>query len=142
MDKEECEKVEKGRNAADCLELLIPSLQCLCCDQSRMFGVGCGTRILLVLYTLRRKYLVLKTTRKKICSIAVLSLVQAYKYYRHKGRTQLLVFPLILKERINQGNLRSCRGLFLRWPQTANVSLLSGPKKKKMYFVWHVINWS
>lgn len=65
MDKEKCEKVEKGKNFADHLKLLSPSLQCLCRDQSRMFGVGCGTGIHLVHYTLRRKYLVLSTTRKK-----------------------------------------------------------------------------
>lgn len=65
MDKEKCEKVEKGKNVADHLKLLSPSLQCLCRDQSRMFGVGCGTGIHLVHYTLGRKYLVLSTTRKK-----------------------------------------------------------------------------
>lgn len=113
MDKEECEKVEKGKNVADHLKLLSPSLQCFYRDHSRMFGVGCGTRIHLVHYTLRRKYLVLSPTRKKkSCSVTVLSLVGTCKPYRHKGRTQLLVFPLILKERINQGNLRSCTGLF------------------------------
>lgn len=65
MDKEECEKVEKGKNVADHLKLLSPSLQCFYRDHSRMFGVGCGTRIHLVHYTLRRKYLVLSPTRKK-----------------------------------------------------------------------------
>lgn len=42
MSKEECGKVEKGRNSTDHSELLRPSLQCLCCDQSKMLGMGCG----------------------------------------------------------------------------------------------------
>lgn len=44
MNKEECGEVEKGRNGADHPKLLSPSLQCLCCDQSGMLGVGCGTK--------------------------------------------------------------------------------------------------
>lgn len=44
MNKEECGEVEKGRNGADNRKLLSPSLQCLCGDQSRMLGVGCGTK--------------------------------------------------------------------------------------------------
>lgn len=42
MSKEEFGKVEKGRNSTDHSELLSPSLQCLCCDQSRILGMRCG----------------------------------------------------------------------------------------------------
>lgn len=120
--------MEIGRNGGDHPKLLSLSLQSFLWPiQDAWDGMWNKTRTHLVHYTLGRKCLVLSITRKK--KLLNYSLVQICRCYRHKGRPHLLVFPLILKERINQGNLRSCTDLFLKRPQTVNVSLLSWPKK-------------
>lgn len=144
-DKEECGNVEKGRNGAGHPKLLGPSLQSLLWPIQDAWGrMWNKTRIHLVHYALGRKYLVLSITRKKICLITVLSFVQTCKHYRHKGRTRVLVFPLILKETINQGhglnlNFRSCTDLFFfKEPKQQMFFCSHGQKKMYFHFVRHV----
>lgn len=103
--------MEKGRKVADRPKALVSSVfavanpECLGWDveqNKNSFGTLCA----------RKKILSPEHNKKRICLITVLSLVQTCKYYRHKGRTELLIFPLILKERVNQSNLRSCTDFF------------------------------
>lgn len=63
MDKE---NVEYGRNGADHPKLFSPSLQCLCCDQSRMLGEGCVSSDSSGTFCARKKILCPEHNKKKI----------------------------------------------------------------------------